>query len=227
MRLTMGAVGALGIGVICAIIDWVAVIRSNRRLAYVFKPATLIAFVAAAFLIEPSGGAWRLALWFRAALLFSLAGDIFLMLPDDRWFLPGLVAFLMGHLCYIVGFNATAPPLGLLVPLVVAALVDFVVLRRIIAGLHHTGDTSLRLPVVVYGIILSLTLVSGWTTWFRPAWSVMGRVTASLGGTLFYASDLMLAWDRFVRNSRWLHVLVIVTYHLGQLALTLTIASAP
>lgn len=223
----MGAGWALGIGVICAIVDWVAVIRSNRRLEYVFKPATLIAFVAAAFLIEPSGSAGHLALWFRAALLFSLAGDVFLMLPDDRWFLPSLVAFLIGHLCYVAGFNVAAPPLGFVVPLIVVALVDFVILRRIVDGLRRTGSTSLRIPVVVYGIILSLTLVSGWTTWFRPAWAEMGRVTAAVGGTLFYVSDLMLAWNRFVQESRWLRILVIVTYHLAQLALTLTIAFAP
>ena len=33
----------------------------------------------------------------------------------------------------------------------------------------------------------------------------------------------MLAWNKFVRPSRLLHVAVIVTYHLGQLALALTV----
>ena len=220
MDLTIGAFWALSIGVLCAVVDWVAVVRRHRHLEYVAKPATLAAFVVAAFLMGGSGG---LAGWFRWALIFSLAGDVFLMLPAERWFLPGLAAFLVGHLLYIVGFNLDAPPWQVVVPLLLAALLDWVVLRRIVAGLQTTESTNLRLPVIVYGIVLSLTLVSGWATWFRPTWTVAARIAASVGATLFYTSDLMLAWDRFVQRSRLLHVLVIVTYHLGQLGLVLVV----
>ena len=42
--------------------------------------------------------------WFVAALVLSLAGDVFLMLPKDL-FVFGLGAFLLGHLAYIVGLH--------------------------------------------------------------------------------------------------------------------------
>ena len=38
-----------------------------------------------------------------AALVLCLAGDVFLMLPADR-FVPGLASFLLAHLAFTVGF---------------------------------------------------------------------------------------------------------------------------
>ena len=40
---------------------------------------------------------------FVVALVFSLIGDVFLMLPGERWFVFGLGSFLAGHLAYVVG----------------------------------------------------------------------------------------------------------------------------
>ncbi len=40
------------------------------------------------------------------ALVASLAGDVFLMLPGGQWFIPGLASFLVAHLFYIALFRA-------------------------------------------------------------------------------------------------------------------------
>jgi len=37
-------------------------------------------------------------------LLLCLCGDVFLALPQDKMFLFGLIAFLTGHIFYILGF---------------------------------------------------------------------------------------------------------------------------
>jgi uncharacterized membrane protein YhhN len=213
----------LGCG--CAVVNWVAVVRRLKRLEYIFKPATLVAFALGAWLLGQRVGDGRMALWFVAALVFSLAGDIFLMLPGERWFVPGLLAFLVGHVCYIIGFNPTWPPVGAIIIVVVVSAVDWAVLPKIVRAVRHSDAPQLQGPVIGYGVILSLMLVSAWGTWLRPSWGTTGRLLASLGGTLFFASDLMLAWNKFVRSSRLLHVAVIVTYHLGQLALALTVGS--
>ena len=219
-----GLVGwMLLLGMCCAVVNWVAVARGIRRLEYIFKPATLLAFVIGAWLLGQRAGGGLLALWFVVALGFSLAGDIFLMLPDEKWFVPGLLAFLVGHLSYIIGFNPTWPPVGAIAIVAVVAVVDWIVLPKVIRGVRDSGAPKLQGPVIGYGVILSLMLVSAWATWFRPTWGSAGRLLASFGGTLFFASDLMLAWNKFVRPSKLLHVAVIVTYHLGQLALALTV----
>jgi len=64
-----------------AVADWGAVARRLDRLEYLAKPATIVALAGVALTLTPHIEARRWA--FVVALLFSLAGDIFLMLPGD------------------------------------------------------------------------------------------------------------------------------------------------
>jgi uncharacterized membrane protein YhhN len=73
------------------------------------------------------GGLQGYLIPFAFGLVFSLAGDVFLMLPKER-FVGGLVSFLLAHIAYIIGFNDSIPPLNL-VTLVVVILVGLVALR--------------------------------------------------------------------------------------------------
>ena len=67
---------------------------------YVLKP---MATLALAVLVLRTTAASRYGTWIAAGLTASLAGDILLMLPQG-WFVPGLTAFLLAHLCYIRAF---------------------------------------------------------------------------------------------------------------------------
>jgi uncharacterized membrane protein YhhN len=210
---------AFALALACALVDWFAVVRKRRWLEFVFKPATMIAVITGAALLMSAARSGWLAWWFMFALLFSLVGDVLLMLPDERWFLPGLFSFLAAHGFYIVGLNRTLPPAPALLLIVPIAALNILLLGRIVAGVEHRGAGELRRPIIVYSMILSLTLFSGWATWFRPAWTSAGRGLASVGATFFFISDLMLAWNRFVERSHRLHSLVIITYHLAQFSL--------
>jgi alkenylglycerophosphocholine hydrolase len=214
---------ALGIGLLLAVVDWIAVWLDAKGLRYIFKPATLVAIIVGGLLLTRHTGGPYLALWFLPALGFSLLGDIFLMLPEERWFPLGLGAFLVAQLCYIIGLNPTLPPPASLWLLGLILVIDLLVLPPVVRGARAGGDAALQIPVVIYGVILSMTLFSGWATWFRSPWPTAGRLAVSAGTTLFFASDLMLAWNKFVRKSRALEMGVIVTYHLAQIALALTI----
>ena len=94
-----------------ALIDWLAVFRRWRTLGYLTKPGTMIAIFLWLIWIWPEGVALGPLGWFAAGLLLSLLGDIFLMLPREQ-FMAGLVAFLLGHIAYIIGLNLSAPPLS-------------------------------------------------------------------------------------------------------------------
>ena len=52
-----------------------------------------------------------------------------------------------------------------------------------------------------------------------------GKPLALAGAVLFYASDGLIAWNRFVRPLPSAQVPVIVTYHLGQAGLVLSLVS--
>jgi uncharacterized membrane protein YhhN len=200
-----------------AVLDWAAVARRWRAVEYVAKPAVMLLLLAWLW----RQGAWPAPLWaFALGLTLSLAGDVLLMLPE-RFFLAGLVSFLLAHLAYIAGFlSGGRPPLGptllLAVPVAVAG---YLLVSRVAAALLARGRRGLVGPVLAYGVVISLMVLSALTTLARPAWDPSAARLASLGAVLFLASDAILAWDRFVVPIRFGRLLNLVTYHLGQIAL--------
>jgi uncharacterized membrane protein YhhN len=211
------------LSIVFAVIDWIAVIRENRRLEYVAKPATLLLlciwFGAEAMTTSPIP---KLALWFLIGLVFSLGGDVFLMLPGNH-FIKGLLSFLVAHIAYVVAFNlggfilnTTSLAIALLI-VIVAALI----LRRLIASLREKGRGSLVGPIVVYAVVLCLTLWSTVTTTLRPEWLPYAGWIAMAGGVLFFTSDVANAWNRFVGPHFGGRIFEMVTYHLAQYALSI------
>ncbi len=74
------------------------------------------------------------------------------------------------------------------------------------------------LPVVAYMLVISTMLTLALTTDSVLAW---------LGALAFYASDLLIADSRFVRERAWAPVAIMVLYHLGQAGLTVSLTSKP
>ncbi|MEW6567102.1 MAG: lysoplasmalogenase [Chloroflexota bacterium] len=203
-----------------AIIDWIAVARRNRRLEYWAKPATLVLLLFAFLWLAPRPLS-ALSFAFALGLGLSLVGDVLLMLPSDR-FVAGLVSFLLAHLGYITAFNlegpiVNAPGLLLALPL---GIVAWRVLRRLTSAMRQAGRERLIAPVAMYGAVLSLMAWSAASTMLRPAWQGSAGWLAAVGGVLFFTSDTMLAWMRFVRPLPGGRVAEMITYHAAQYALS-------
>ncbi len=202
---------AFAVAAVFAAGDWIAKARANRVLEYVCKPATLTALILAAIALDPATDAHTRRAWFVAALIASLAGDVLLMLPTDL-FVFGLGAFLVAHVCYVAGFWSDAPAA---VAFVVAAVVVIAIVTPLaVRILRCVSDPELRAPVGIYIIVIAAMLASALAS---------GNVVAGVGAVLFVASDSMIAWDRFVREFRAAPVAIMVTYHLGQAALVLSL----
>lgn len=81
------------------------------------------------------------------------------------------------------------------------------------------GQETLVTPVIVYSLVISLMLYAGLSTIFDPAWKTSAAFFVSTGAFLFYISDLILAWNKFVSPIRNGRVFNIIAYHLGQIGL--------
>jgi len=173
-----------------------------RELHLVFKPlAMLIALVLTA-------GVPR-ALWLRLALLGSLAGDVFLMLPG--LFIPGLVAFLLAHIAYIVRLRQDAPWFAshrtLLATLGVGAVMY--------TGLCWGGlPVGLRAPVAAYVVVIALMAAQamGRASVLRDRASVL----VAVGAASFMLSDSLLAINRFVMPLPMAQLGVLGSYYAAQ-----------
>ena len=191
-----------------ALTDWWAVVASRTTVRYVAKPATLVALIGVAVTLDPADPTVRA--WMVLGLVLSLAGDVFLML-DERWFIAGLVSFLLGHIAYVVGLQLAPTSLvGTLVGLAAVLLAVAVVGRPIVRGVARGDHQELVGPVIAYLTVISAMVVSAFGT---------GDPRAIGGASLFYASDATLAWNRFLEPRRWGPLAVMVTYHLGQFGL--------
>jgi uncharacterized membrane protein YhhN len=213
------------IGVLAsAVIDWVAVARNWKKTEYIFKPVTMLLLFC--YLALACGFGTTALVYFGLGILFSLAGDVFLMVSyarfSDRWFLPGLASFLLAHVSYILGLNTpllnTSPlwAIGIGILLAIAAAR---ILRRILAGVQAKGLRRMVFPVALYGMVITLMLLSAILTIYRPDWKTSASGLVCLGAILFYASDLVLAWNKFVKPVKNGRVVNMALYHLGQIAL--------
>lgn len=206
-----------------AVIDWFAVARNNRRLEYFLKPGMMAALLVCLGLLGTRNAHFdQVEIWFGLGLALSLVGDIFLMLPRER-FIAGLVAFLLAHVAYVIGLNPALPPLNIASLLIFAlmALVAAQFYRRIVAGLSERGLKRLKPPVEAYMIVISLMVVSALLTLLRTGWSPLSAMLFSAGALLFLLSDILLAWDHFVGRLSFGRTPRMIAYHLGQILLTL------
>ncbi len=207
------------LALIIAVVDWAAVQLRNKPVEYIAKPGVMIVLLVWLWQVSSLQGP---LFWFGLGLFFSMAGDISLMLPREQ-FILGLVAFLLAHLAYLVGFNQSLPPINL-VSLLLMLLVGITaqqLYRRLAGGLRASGHSQLKIPVLAYSIVISLMLVSALFTLVRPTWAEGPALLASSGALLFFLSDSFLGWNKFVAPLPYGKLRVIVTYHLGQILIVL------
>ncbi len=199
-------------------LEALALHTDKPRLEYVAKPAVMVAL----FLwLLTSAGLNGALVWFGVGLLFSLAGDVLLMISLERLFLPGLVMFLGAQVAYVIGFNLPLPALSFwgFILAIMIGLGSARILRRILTPLAAQGQSALRLPVALYGVVISLMLLSAMLKLTDTSWNAPAALLVALGAFLFYLSDILLAWMKFIAPIRHGRVYNIVTYHLGQIAL--------
>ena len=210
----------LGVAAVAAVVDWWAVWAETpwaRRVERVAKPATLAALIAVALVTPATTPSVRFPL--LVALVAGLCGDV-LLLPPGR-LVPGLVAFLVGHIAYGVAFLSLPGTIAwLLLGIAIAALVGATVGLRLVRAARSSG---LHLPVGAYLLGISLMAVVATRT---------GILAAIVGAWLFVASDSMLGGAEFVagaaadgraRGGARLRLGVITTYHAAQVLLVLAL----
>ena len=207
-----------------AVVDWVAVAKNWKKLEYIAKPAAMLVLLGLLALVGRFSSLPLIC--FGLGIFFSMAGDVFLMISyarfSDRWFLPGLAAFLLAHISYIVGLNTPLPnvsPIWSLGLAVILALSAARILRRIIDGVREKGLPRLVGPVNWYGMVITLMLLSALLTLNNANWKTSAGGLVALGAILFYFSDVLLACNKFVKPIRNGRLANMILYHLGQAAL--------
>lgn len=203
---------------------WAAT-RGLKAVVYVLKPGTMALIIAFAALRLPQSGSPLYAWLILGGLCLSVAGDIFLMLPQDR-FVMGLSAFLLAHILYIAALWSVVPARlagleqGAAVLLLVFAALFY---QQIARGIRVRRKGYLLGPVALYVGVISLMVWWAVSAYTYPQALPLRPAFAAAGALLFFASDGCLAWDRFVRPLPVRHLLVMGTYFAAQFCFALSI----
>lgn len=197
--------------VACALLAMLGNETGMRWLAFAFKPLATVLVIAHA--ARRAGGTDGRRRWLLAGLVLSLAGDVALLWPQQG-FVPGLVAFLLAHLCYLVAFTRGVPlaaqPLAFAVYAVVAAAV--------LGFLWRGVPPALQVPVLAYVVALAAMAAQAASWWWRARGTGVEAHArwAAAGGALFVVSDALLATDKFQGPLPYASVWVLSTYWLAQ-----------
>ncbi|WP_417897849.1 lysoplasmalogenase [Bacillus haimaensis] len=187
---------------ISAFLYFFGIKTKNQKLLYLHKPLTMLFILSLA--VNGAATSWTsFAMWMIIGLIFSLIGDVFLMLPSDR-FLYGLVSFLLAHASYMVAF-LQFPSLGEGNYLLIAmhAIIAILFLHRLHKGVLAKGGKRLFFAVTFYILLISSMV------WIAFLTDNPWMITAAI---LFYISDAALAWDRFVKPLHYRSYIVMSTY---------------
>lgn len=151
-------------------------------------------------------------------LLFGSFGDIFLEMDSAYgvdMFIPGLIAFLIGHCFYIRAFFSFPPKRWAVYiggPLCIAYY------ATVMSFLLSKVSALLIAPVAIYGAVITTMVFFGGNRFLlKEYWSIGTRICGLLGSLAFVTSDTILSFNTFYMDIKNSGVLIMVTYYLGQL----------
>jgi alkenylglycerophosphocholine hydrolase len=177
----------LGVGLF-----FVGMITGNTDLKLVAKAIPVVVLAISVW------GRGRMGRTVGIGLALGAVGDVVLELGH---FLPGLVAFLIGHLFYVAAFwreQRAFSPLAALPPLIyIAALLSLVL----------PGAGAFAGPIAVYGVVIGIM------AWRATAW---GNTLGIIGAYVFAFSDSVIAINKFLLPLSYGPPLIILTYWTAQ-----------
>ncbi|TDQ13803.1 putative membrane protein YhhN [Algoriphagus boseongensis] len=207
------------------IADLAFLLEGDYTTRYFTKPLILLGLILYFYQITKSISSTILTKSILGALIFSWLGDILLMWP--HLFVFGLGSFLMAHICYIIGFRFAQDKIGRLdqfnfvksfffnLPIYLAAAIVFYLINP------NLG--ALKIPVIAYIIVIVSMVATA-----RERFGKCGSATfwqVFIGSLFFFASDGILAINRFYSSFPESEILIMGTYAIAQLLIVMGIRS--
>lgn len=176
---------------VCALAHLVTIVTGPPIALWVTKAALMPLLIG---WLLARGGPPLLA----GALAASCAGDVLLL--AESLLIPGMVAFAVAHVCFLVWFVRRRPRRRWWV------IGMYAVVWAGMMGVLWSGLDDLRVPVAAYALLLMATAVTA-------AWN---GVRTGLGGSVFVVSDGLIAVGLAGHDFAGRDLLVMATYVIAQ-----------
>lgn len=212
-RFMQGGLGMLEVLTVeCAALSTACAVLGMLDGYMIFKPLTMVtAIVFVAARAQSTRARGRFDALLLGALVFSLGGDVFLMLPGN-YFIPGLASFLVAHVFYIALFRQGQAWFPSKTAVLAVLAVGAAMYGIVWGGLN---DPVLKLAVAAYVVVISLM-----------ASQAIGRAAVlgdppsarvALGACIFMVSDSLIAINKFVSPVELSSLWILATYYAAQM----------
>lgn len=197
--------------------DLFAIYTGNQLIQYIVKPMILISlFVFFAFqvtMVKPKGRELRISTFLMEGLVLSLVGDTLLMFDaDPMFFILGLSAFLLAHIFYILTFYTVLKTEKLKLDL--RLFIPVSVYYALLVFLLFPVLGEMRIPVLVYGIVISIMFVLA-LHMINLIYREAGKWMA-IGAAMFVLSDSLLASNKFYQAFPFAGIYIMISYAAAQ-----------
>ncbi len=145
-------------------------------------------------------------------LFLGLIGDILLAFKM-RFFLPGLISFLLGHVAYIISFSGKPFIIPNLLIAGIASVLSFYVII-LFGKISPETRKKMIIPISLYIITLFAMFLSAINYDLNDKFHSPLFV---IGSALFVISDATLAWERFVIENKFSTLVILSTYYAAQI----------
>ena len=145
------------------------------------------------------------------AIVFSLAGDVFLMLPGDL-FIPGLASFLVAHIFYIVLFKQDSPWFASRKALALVWSIGAMMFGILWSSLN---EPALKAAVAAYVSVISLMV--GQAIGRANSLQNTSARWVAWGAGIFMLSDTMIAINKFLMPIPMADLWILATYYAAQI----------
>lgn len=154
--------------------------------------------------------------WIIAGLFFSFVGDVLLLFDQNNalFFILGLAAFLITHICYIIWLLKIKSSQQSLIskqPWLAAIVVAYCVG---LVYILYPGLGDLKMPVMIYAVVIGCMLLCSMHVFYKVGAAANGYLVA--GALLFVLSDSILAISKFLSPFFMSNVLIMLTYCAAQ-----------
>jgi len=191
--------------------------KNDRKPLLIVKSILSLLFVMTALLQPHLFPAYYHTLFI--GLIFCFIGDVCLALPQEKAFMGGLIAFLIGHILYIFSFSSLIQIdqwiSGLSFYLFGISALIFLWLRP------HLK--SMLIPVLLYIVVITVMLSGAWAVFLKSSFQTSGKTLLLAGSLCFYFSDVFVARDKFIKEEYRNRLLGLPLYYTGQFLLAFSV----
>jgi uncharacterized membrane protein YhhN len=133
----------------------------------------------------------------------------------------------MAHIAYIIGFVASQIQINIasLILMVIILIVVGRLIGKIAPALSRSGHRKLIPPVLIYTLAISVMVFSALSTLVGHQWAAGPALLVSGGALLFFISDGLLAWNKFVFPLQYGKIAIIISYHAAQFLISVGVVS--